>query len=108
MSEQDKERSRVKLQLDAMVREINREIINPQVPELKVKDLEPILKLVASSRAAYLKELFEVAGVAKSVNKADVGHFQQLKMHRETYEELLAASKALETAIERGYLDVQS
>ena len=108
MNEQHKERNRVKLQLETMIREINRDIINPQVPELKVEDLEPILKLVASSRAAYLKELFEVAGVAKTTASADADHFRQLKMHRETYEELLAASQALETAIERGYLDVQS
>ena len=41
------------------MRDINREAINPLFPELVLADIDPIMKMVASARACYLKELFK-------------------------------------------------
>ncbi len=107
MSGQHIERNRLKLQLDKTIRELNKEIINPEIPELKMSDLEPILKLVARTRSAYLKELFEVTQAAGD-EMPSPGQVKQLGECRKVYEELREASQALETAIDRGYLDVLS
>lgn len=105
MSGQHIELSRLKLKLDKSIREINQEIINPEIPELTMEDLEPVLRLVAKSRAAYLKQLFQATlSAGKGLPKPEV--VDLLAEKRETYEELLKATQALETAIERGYLDV--
>ncbi|MDV7341512.1 hypothetical protein RYZ26_18020 [Terasakiella sp. A23] len=107
MSAQHIERSRLKLQLDKTIRELNKEIINPEIPELKLTDLEPVLKLVARTRAAYLKELLQVTQAAGE-ELPSPEQLRQFAHYRETYEELLKGSQALEAAIDRGYLDVLS
>jgi len=107
MSGQHIERNRLRLQLDKNIRELNRDVINPKIPAVKMTDLEPILKLVARTRAAYLKELFEVTKAAGN-ELPSPAQVSQLAEHRVVYEELLKASQELETAIERGYLDVSS
>jgi hypothetical protein len=84
---------------------LNQEIINPEIPEVKLEDLEPVLRLVARTRAAYLKELFAVTQGA-GVHLPSAAQVERLQDARETYEELLKASQALEAAIDRGYLDV--
>ena len=107
MSGQHNELSRLKLILDKTIREVNQEVINPEIPELTMADIEPVLRLVAKSRAAYLKKLFQVTLKAgKGLPSAET--IDDLAEYRESYEELLKATQALETAIERGYLDVQS
>ncbi len=101
-----RERSRMLLELGQKIREINRTVINPEFPELQVDDLAPTTLLVAKARAQYLRELADIAAKSDGDQpKADdIGRLRQL---RETYQELLQASQALETAIERGYLDVR-
>lgn len=105
MSGQDIVRSRLKLRLDKTIRELNQEIINPEIPEVRLEDLEPVLRLVARTRAAYLKELFAVTkGAGDALPSSE--QVERLQEARETYDELLKASQALEAAIDRGYLDV--
>lgn len=96
---------RLLLQLEQVRREINREIINPEIKTLALKDLAPILKMVARARAAYVHELFALAK-ATDVESApdDVAKLKQL---RETFDELVHAANALETMIDRGYVDVE-
>ncbi len=98
--------NRLLLEIDKSIRELNREVINPAIPKLAMADLEPAMKLVARSRAEYLKELFDMASVVgQGLPSPDqINHLRNLRM---TYEELVAAAKALSTAIERGYLDVE-
>jgi hypothetical protein len=103
----DTEHRRLKLKLDKSVREINKEIINPEIPELMIEDLMPVFRLVAKCRAAYLKKLFHVTLAAKK-GLPDNVQVKALADLRETYEETLKASQALEVAIERGYLDVKA
>lgn len=98
--------NRLLMELERDMREVNREIINPMIRELTSDGLRPVLRLVANARARYLKALFELA--AKQPNKTpDESQIQQLAELRHVFEELASGAKALETAIQRGYLDVQ-
>lgn len=96
---------RLLLEYERAMRDTNKAIINPQIAVLKVSDLEPVLAMVARARAAYLKSLFELADVCPS-GLPDESQVAELKTRRDAYDELLKASQALQTAIERGYLDV--
>lgn len=99
--------NRLLLQFEKAVREINREEINPRIDELKLGDLSPVVRMVAHSRARYLKGFFDLAAITGD-DLPMPEQIKKLKIMRETYEELVAASKALEVAIERGYLDVKA
>ncbi len=97
--------NRLLMELNRAVRNANREIINPLIPELTIDELTPVMAMVARARGDYLKALFtitESAGEGLPSNEDT----QRLRKKRERYEELLAAAKSLEVAIERGYLDV--
>jgi hypothetical protein len=98
--------NRLMLEIDSTIRDLNREAINPAIEEVKIDDLKPAMKLVARSRAEYLKELFDLASVVGDglPSPDQVSHLRKLRI---TYDELVAAAKALNTAIERGYLDVE-
>lgn len=97
--------NRLLLQFEKAVREINRQEINPKIAELKLNDLNPVVKMVALARARYLKGLFDLATISDGELPMPE-QIKKLKAMRETYEELVEGSKALEIAIERGYLDV--
>jgi len=107
MSAREIGNNRLLLEISNRIRELNRNIINPVIPELALDDLNPVLNMVATARAAYLKELFDMAGVVKDQIPSP-GQVSQLSHLRTTYEELLTGVQALETAIEQGYLDVQT
>ena len=98
--------NRLLLEISNAIRELNCEIINPEIPELTLAGIKPVMAMVARSRAAYLKELFDITGI---VGEGHPTHDQisRLKDLRQTYQELVEASQALEGAIERGYLDIQ-
>ena len=104
MSELDVKR--LLLQFEKSVREINREEINPEISELKLADLNPLILMVAHARARYLKALFDIAN-ASSGDIPSPEQMKKLQQCRETYEELAEGSKAVEIAIEHGYLDVK-
>ncbi len=97
--------NRLLLELDKKIREINRSVINPEIPELSIKDLCPVMALVAKARLNYLKELFDMAGVVGD-GQPSPDQLKQLRFLRLAFEELREGSQALETAIQRGYLDV--
>ena len=100
--------NRLLLEIDKQVRQINRDTINPEIPELKQHDLNPIIKLVAKARAAYVKEVFDIAIMNdEDDSMPSKDQIRHLKVLRESYDELLKAAHAVEAAIEKGYLDVQ-
>ena len=105
MTSDSLDRNRLLLELDKAIRDLNRSIINPKIPELKLDDLCPVMELVARARAAYLNELFDMSSLL-SEGLPSPEQVRQLRCLRETYEELVSGAKALETAIERGYLDI--
>ena len=97
--------NRLLLELEQARREINRKTINPEIHELALTDLEPILKMVAEARAAYVKKLFELAATGQG--SPTVAQIKSLGNLRTAFEEMVAAANALETMIKRGYLDVR-
>lgn len=99
--------NRLLLLWEKALKDTNREVINPQFAELSIEDLKPVIEVVARARAGFLKELFDIAGESEDSLPSEE-RIRLLKQHRERYEELSAASRALEVAIERGYLDVES
>lgn len=98
--------NRLLLELEKRRREINREIINPRIPELCLDDIQPILRLVAHARMTYLRELFDIAEMCEGLPSSE--QVQRLREIRETFDELVAAANALETVVQRGYIDVRS
>ncbi len=101
------ENNRMLMMLDKLRREVNREIINPDFPELSLDDLKPMLRMVAMARSTYVKELLTVADQAPNAIPTPE-QMRQLKECRETFEELVAAANALETVIQRDYLDISA
>ena len=99
------ENNRLLMQLDTLRREVNREVINPDFPELAIDDLRPMLHMVAVARSAYVKELLEIAEQSRG-GMPSPEQIRQLKESRETFEELVSAANALETLIQRDYLDI--
>lgn len=96
---------RLLVAIDSEIREINRETINPMFETLRLADLKPVVLMVAKARARYLHALYEIARKAPDNTPSDAD-IEQLTKLRHIYEELLKGSQALETAIEREYLDV--
>ena len=97
---------RLLMELEKAIRDINRSVINPVIPELTVAGINPVMTLVARTRAEYLKALFDLTD-ATGKALPDKAQIESLRQLRETYEEMLAGAQALEAAIQRGYLDVQ-
>lgn len=100
------EGNRLLLLWEKTLKDINREVINPVVEELKIDDLKPVIELVARARASFLKAMFTLSSETKE-GLPSAQQIEELRQHRLRYEELSAASRALEVAIERGYLDVK-
>ena len=94
------------LELEQQRRLINRQTINADISLSGIEDIDPILRMVAQVRASYLKALFDLArendGLPTPVQ------IETLRDLRESYDELVNASNALETALERGYIDLES
>ena len=100
------DKNRLLLEIDKKICEVNEAVINPLIPELKLDDITPVMRLVARARAAYLKETFDVTAAAGE-HIPTPGQIKRLRLLRVTFDELVHASQALETAIKRGYLDLE-
>ena len=94
------------LELEQQRRLINRQTINADISLSGVEDIDPILRMVAQVRASYLKALFDLA--RESDGLPTPVQIETLRDLRESYDELVNASNALETALERGYIDLES
>lgn len=101
------EHSKLLLAFEQHMRTVNRDIVNPMIKELSLQDLEPMQRMVAEARGRYLKALLEIADRAGE-SLPDDTDIKALHHHRLRYDELVAAAQALETAIQRGYLDVST
>ena len=100
----NQEINRLLMELEHSMRTINREAINPEFQPMTLDDLRPVLSLVAGARARYLKELFNLGANAPG-GRLSASQLDTLAQLRREYDELVSAAKALETAIQRGYLD---
>ena len=97
--------NRLLLVLEKTLKDVNREVINTKFDKLTIENLKPVINLTARARADYLRELFDVANEFPDTLPPNE-RVATLKDHRVRFEELVSASKALETAIEKKYLDV--
>ena len=95
---------RLLLSLEQERRSINRETINPVIQELDLDSLRPIIKMIAEVRAAYIKSLVELAQKNDGIPTDD--EIKSLTTLRKSFTELVDAANAMETAIERGYINV--
>ncbi len=101
------ETNRMLLAFEQQMRVINRDTLNPMIPSLSLSDLEPMQRMVAQARGLYLKTLLDIADQADG-KLPDDQQIKSLHQRRLRYDELVAAAKALEAAIQRGYLDVNA
>jgi len=99
-------KNRMLIELERIRKEINREVINPLVPELALADLSPLLTMVANARADYVKELLDLAQTNEGEAPSNE-QINQLRDRRVIFEELVTATNALETVIQRDYMDVK-
>ena len=102
----DRENNRILLSLERHRRVINRERINPEIQQLDLQSIDPVVSMVADVRAAYIRALFELA--AQRDGLPTPKQIEQLAHLRKSYQEVVDAANAMEVAIERGYLDVKS
>lgn len=98
--------NRMLIAVERSIRMLNREILNPEIPRLTLESMEPALRLVARVRGKYLKAILELAESCED-SVPDEATIADLRTTRECYDELVLGTQALETAIKRGYLDVE-
>lgn len=91
------------LELEQRRREINRNMIHPEIRELTLQVMEPIICSVAQVRAAYVQSLFDLVEQADGLPTPE--DIDRLRERRCALDEMVAAVNALETMIERGYVD---
>jgi hypothetical protein len=96
---------RLLLELDKHRRDINKEAINSNVDDLNLDKLRPVVNMVANSRAAYIGALMKLSN-STSDSSPTIKEMNQLREKRTEFEELVAATNALEVVIERGYVDI--
>jgi hypothetical protein len=98
--------NRLLIGIEQAVKNVNKDVINPEIDVLKIDQLNPVMKMVAHTRADYIKAIFNIAEQSDGLVSPE--ETLELRQKREAYEELTSAFQALTTAIERGYLDVES
>ena len=104
----DKDINRLLMQFEHLLKQANRERINPQIEELAIDDLKPIVDLVARSRAEYLRELYILSKKyhgQEALPSAD--ELASLKASRMRFLDLADGAKSIEISIQRGYLDLK-
>lgn len=105
----EKDINRLLLHYEQIYRTSNRELINPEIEALSIEDLKPIVNIVARSRAAYLKYVYELGKKYEGDDDSpSADELKSLKSLRLRFEELAEGAKAFETSIQRGYLDLKT
>lgn len=104
---EEKDINRLLLHYQQLYKNTNKEIINPEIEELSISDLKPMVELVARSRGTYLKYSYELGKQyfnTKDYPSAD--ELKKLRTLRLRFTELAESAQAFETCIKRGYLDL--
>tara|TARA_A100000171_G_C2069030_1_gene113768 strand:- start:54 stop:380 length:327 start_codon:yes stop_codon:yes gene_type:complete len=104
MPSDERDIGRARMQMHDILRDINRETIHDLVPNVSVAELTPYFQLVAKARGMYIKRLIELAHGAKGLPSDE--QVRELNLLRRSYDELIHGAQMIETAIERGYIDV--
>ncbi len=100
--------NRLLLKYEQLLRETNREAINPLIQVISLDDLRPVAKLVARSRGIYLKALYDLAHQYENKDSLPSDdEMNALRATRRRYLDLVDGSQSVEIAIQRGYLDIK-
>jgi len=101
--------NRLMLEYERLLKETNRQYINPQIRELAIEELRPVAEMVARARAEYLRHLFELSEKYHEQDSLPCEEeMEQLAKLRSRFLDLVDGSQSFETAIQRGYLDLKS
>jgi len=92
-------------EIEQGIRFANNEIIHKQVPMLSKENILSFAVAVGRLRANYLDAAF-CLGQDEKGDSPNTAKIDDLKRHRELYEEARIAFEALRDAIEKGYVDV--
>lgn len=99
---------RLILEFEHRLRQVNRDRINPEIQDLSIDGLMPVIDLVARCRASYLKKLFELSDKYHDSDDFPTSEeLKHLKAYRNRYMEVADGSKSLEASIQRGYLTLK-
>lgn len=101
------ENKRLLIELERIMKEVNRETLNPLFSELTPGDILPIMEMVAKARGSYIKELFKLSKLSNQGQQLNAELVKDLRFSRLIFDELVEAYQALDIAIEHGYLDVE-
>ncbi len=104
----DADINRLLLRFEQLMRETNREIINPYIHQLSIDELKPVVSVVAKARAVYLKRLYDIAQTHEAdqalPSEAEIVELEQLQRR---FKALAEGAQSIEVAIQRGYLDIK-
>jgi hypothetical protein len=98
----EKNINRLLLHYQQLFKNANKEIINPEIEELGISDLKPMVELVARSRGTYLKYSHELG--KQYFNTDDYPSADELKKLRTLrlrFTELAESAQEFETCIKR-------
>jgi len=93
-------------EIEQGIRIANREIIHKRIPALDKDTVLAFAVAIARLRARYLEASFKAAETDRG-EPLDQSEVNELRTHREAYEETKLAFEALRYAIEQGYVDVE-
>lgn len=99
--------NRFQLELDKLRRDVNRAILQPRIETMTIERYRPIVTAVAHARADYVEALIAL-GEETSNEAPNPERIAELKRKREAFDELVVAANALETVIQRDYIDAIS
>lgn len=97
---------RLKIQLEEAIRAVNLEVIGPMLPKISVESVLPLTVMTAKMRGRYLREAFALRDAKGEDGLVSSEEIAKLKEYRLAYEEAQAVIRALEHAIERGYVPI--
>tara|TARA_Y100000813_G_scaffold190050_1_gene165839 strand:- start:844 stop:1164 length:321 start_codon:yes stop_codon:yes gene_type:complete len=104
MASDERDIGRARMEMHGLLRDINRTTIHELVPNVSVKELTPYFQLVAKARGMYIKRLIDLAHGTENLPSDE--QVRELNLLRRSYDELIHGAQMIETAIERGYIDV--
>ena len=92
-------------EIEQGIRIANREIIHSRLPTMNKNTILSFAVAIARLRANYLEATFNAAGQdnGEALTSAQIN---DIRTHREAYEEAKSAFEALRYALEQGYVDI--
>lgn len=104
----DQDINRLLMRFEQLLKAENRAAINPEIENLSLSNLQPMVTLVARCRAHYLKTLYELSQKYNNTNDFPTDEeMELLGKLRKRFIDLSDGSKSFEICIQRGYVDIE-